>query len=98
MTGLDDRLTVWRLAAMTEDLTRGEVAAMRREAERLESEANKLTTMNVPRIVERGGLIDLFGEWADLSNGGQRHERTPKHAERQERREAAFTERAGDSS
>lgn len=86
MTTLDDRLTVFRLAALVEDLSRAEAAAMRREAERLESEANKLTGMNLSRVLERGGLLDLFREWADLSQGEQVHARRPQYERRHVRR------------
>ena len=61
MTILDDRVTVWRLAVLTEDRDITERRALRDEAQRLEREWNKLTVGNIERRLATLGPLDLCG-------------------------------------
>lgn len=65
MSALDDQVTVWQLAALTDDLTAQERGALRRVGERLEREWNKFTVGNVERRLAKVGMLDLFGPWGE---------------------------------
>jgi hypothetical protein len=64
MTALEDQLVVFRLALLTEDRTVAEQSALQRVAERIESEWNRMTSVNVRRL-RQVGPIDLVAEMLD---------------------------------
>ncbi len=61
MTALEDEVKAFRLACLTEDLDRGERAALRRLAKRLERRWNAQTVTNA-RHLAKHGPIDLKAE------------------------------------